>query len=183
MAKPTAGRKRETGSVYSCVCICTLHGVAACRQQTMEIRGHHQIYLAFLPFSAILLSLFPANHKFLSQNGTADTPVVKHGCWITACSNYWNALKRDMEKDTMVSEGLCNRPDSGKLRVLSCACIFFSFQTISLDLYSFFGLVKGEISKEFFQLIFCLLSSPKKGCFHKVPPSTSFFFHYRMNWW
>lgn len=101
VAKPTAG-KRETDSVYSCVCICTLHGVTAGRQQTMEIRGYHKIYLAFLPFSAVLLSLIPATHEFLSQNRTVESPVVKHGCWIPEYSNYQNKLERDLEKDTMM---------------------------------------------------------------------------------
>lgn len=100
--KTNSRKKRETDSVYSCECVCTLHEVTAGRQQTMEIRGHHKIYLAFLPFSAILLSLIPANHEFLSQNSTADTHVVKHGCWITENSNYWNILKRDVKKDTMM---------------------------------------------------------------------------------
>jgi len=46
--------------------------------------------------------------------------------------------------------------------------ICFSLITISLDLYEFFGHVRGEVSKEIFEYIFCLLSSQTKlnsyGC-------------------
>lgn len=79
--------KRETGDIYPCARICSLLGVTAGRQQTVEIRGHCKIYLPFLPFCATFSTLVPANYKSFHQNWTAASSMVTHGCRITVGSN------------------------------------------------------------------------------------------------
>lgn len=123
MAKPTA-EERETDSVYSCVCICTLHGVTAGRQQTLEIRGHHKIYLAFLSFC-----------PFVSYPCKPLIPQPKQNC-RNPCGEAWmldsrvQQLQKYIEKGCGEghSDGLCHRPGSGKLRIISCACNFSFFK-------------------------------------------------------
>lgn len=88
------------------VCICTLHGVTAGRQQTLEIRGHHKIYLAFLSFC-----------PFVSYPCKPWIPQPKRNC-RHPCGEAWMLDSRVQQLPKYIKKG-CGEGHSDKLRVLS----------------------------------------------------------------
>lgn len=125
-------------------------------------RGTARFILSFCHFVLPLPLLSPQTMNSSAKNWIAASSVVKRGCWITVYGNCWKKMEKGCGEEH--NDGLRNRAGSGKLRVLSCSCMFFINNDIIRFVFIFWN-CEGRGLKGIFPIH--ILSSQKKwnfGC-------------------